>query len=234
MVEEILLEFCVKPIVAVVPDNQDAALQVGEENKNFWEEVRSWQARCWTIGLHGYQHLYVTQDAGLLGINEFSEFSGLPYAEQLRKVEHALDIFRREQVKADVFVAPGHSFDETTLKVLSELGIRNLSDGHFLYSHVDSLGMTWIPQQLWRFRRMPLGVWTICLHINRWIQQDVDRFRSDLDDFRDALTDVASVLARFRNRPRSGIDSLFNSTYQVVFRARRFLRDTGGGGMVLC
>jgi predicted deacetylase len=60
-VEQALLELDVKPIVAVVPDNQDAALKVGEENKNFWDDVRAWQERGWTIGLHGYQHVYATE-----------------------------------------------------------------------------------------------------------------------------------------------------------------------------
>src|SRR5262249_15450035 len=54
-VEKILLDTDVKPILAVVPDNRDERLKVGNANEGFWEEVRGWQARSWTIGLHGYQ-----------------------------------------------------------------------------------------------------------------------------------------------------------------------------------
>jgi hypothetical protein len=234
MVEKIILDTGVKPILAVVPDNQDETLKVGEDNKNFWYEVRLWQARGWTIGLHGYQHLWTTQDSGLLGVNPFSEFSGLSFVEQQRKLEQALDIFRRQHVTADIWVAPGHSFDETTLKVLNGLGILNVSDGYFLYSHVDSRGMTWIPQQLWRFRRMPLGIWTVCFHINGWTREDVDRFRWHLDDFREAVTDVPSVLARAQKKQRSRIDTLFNSAYRFVIRGRRWLGERRGETLVLC
>jgi predicted deacetylase len=233
-VEQALLELDVKPIVAVVPDNQDAALKVGEENKNFWDDVRAWQERGWTIGLHGYQHVYATEDAGLLGVNRFSEFSGVPYAEQRRKLECALEVFQREQVATNLWVAPGHSFDETTLKVLRELGIGSLSDGHFLYSRVDAQGMMWIPQQLWRFRRMPLGVWTVCLHINQWTAGEVDRFQRDLREFRDVVTDVPAELARARENGHSGMEGLLNSTFQILFRSGRWLRDMRGDGFALC
>src|SRR5437762_14036332 len=74
-VERALLEFDVKPIMSVVPDNRDRELEVNEPNRDFWSEVRGWQQRGWTIGLHGYQHRYVTRDAGVVGIHKYSEFS---------------------------------------------------------------------------------------------------------------------------------------------------------------
>src|SRR5260370_42375028 len=48
-----------KPILAVVPDNQDPMLKVDAPVADFWDRVRQWQARGWTIALHGYQHRYV-------------------------------------------------------------------------------------------------------------------------------------------------------------------------------
>jgi predicted deacetylase len=140
-VEEILIRFEVKPILAVIPDNQDEKLRICGPNKAFWDEVRGWQARGWTIGLHGYQHLYETRNAGLIGINKFSEFSGLTYAEQLSKLRKALEIFERERVVPDIWVAPAHSFDRTTLRALCDLGIRRVSDGFSLYPHLDSSGV---------------------------------------------------------------------------------------------
>src|ERR1700676_5179596 len=54
-VETILVEEGIKPILAVIPDNQDETLHDAEPNRHFWDRVRSWQTRGWTIGLHGYQ-----------------------------------------------------------------------------------------------------------------------------------------------------------------------------------
>src|SRR5215469_15652864 len=86
-VEQILVSAGVKPILAVVPDNQDPQLSVCEPKALFWDEVRRWQKRGWTIGLHGYQHLPVVQNGGILNLNQWSEFSGLGFHEQLAKLQ---------------------------------------------------------------------------------------------------------------------------------------------------
>ena len=219
IVEKVLLDLNVKPILAVVPDNQDETLKVEEENKNFWNEVRNWQARGWTIGLHGYQHVYTTQNSGLLGINQFSEFSGLPYEEQRRKLERGLDVFRREQVTANLWVAPGHSFDEITLVALRSVGIRHISDGLFPFPCADSSGVVWIPQQLWRFHYMPLGVWTICCHINRWTTRDIQKFRLDLQRFQQVITGFSEVLDAYSNRQKTRLDDFYAKLHLRALRS---------------
>jgi len=223
-VEEILIRFEIKPILAVIPDNQDEKLRVCDPNKAFWDEVRGWQARGWTIGLHGYQHLYRTRDAGLIGINKYSEFSGLGYAEQRSKLSQALQIFERERVVSDIWVAPAHSFDSITLQALCDLGIRRVSDGFSLYPHLDSFGMVWIPQQLWRFRKMPFGLWTICFHLNCWTAKDIARFGLDVQKFAGGLTDCSSVVATYRDRRHNSFDSIFSRAYQASVKGRRWLR----------
>lgn len=223
-VEEILARAEVKPILAVIPDNQDAQLKVCDANSNFWDEVRGWQARGWTIGVHGYQHLYVTREAGLMGINAFSEFSGLAYAEQQSKLRRALDIFERERVVPDIWVAPAHSFDRTTLRALCGLGIRRVSDGFSLYPYVDPSGMVWIPQQLWRFRKMPFGLWTVCFHVNRWTEEDIARFSFEVKEFLGRLTDCPSVVTAYRNRRSNTLDSIFSRAYRASVKGRRWLR----------
>src|SRR5437868_6217961 len=74
-IEASLVERSLKPILAVVPDNQDPALKVDRALDNFWERVRRWQARGWTIALHGYQHRYVTQHSGIVTVKKKSEFA---------------------------------------------------------------------------------------------------------------------------------------------------------------
>src|SRR5262252_3697380 len=65
-IEAALLDQDLKPILAVVPDNQDPVLKVDPPVEDFWERVRTWQARGWTIALHGYQHRYVTHSPGIV------------------------------------------------------------------------------------------------------------------------------------------------------------------------
>lgn len=227
VVEEILLAFGVKPILSVVPDNQDESLNVEERNEGFWDQVRRWQARGWTIGLHGYHHVYSSRDGGLVNISRSSEFSGLPFSLQLSKLQSALNIFRREGVRPDLWVAPGHSFDLTTLQVLRELGIRCVSDGFALYPYRDNLGMVWIPQQLWRFRKLPWGVWTICLHLNRWTDYDTTSFRRNVGGFAHCLSDVPTVLAAYGERSSNTFDHIFGELHRVAIRSRTCLRFDG-------
>jgi len=222
-VEQLLLDFRIRPIVAVVPDNRDPNLMVCEANPSFWEEVRLWQSRGWSVGLHGYQHTYVTRDSGIVGINQFSEFSGSPYDEQSRKLRHALQIFQREGVTADIWVAPGHSFDHTTVRALSDLGINYISDGFFPLPGFDSFNVMWIPQQFWRFRNMPFGVWTVCLHLNRWSPNNVAQLRSQLERFADSITDCQSVATIYKDRRRRLSDNFYAILHTRVLRLRKSL-----------
>lgn len=222
-VEDILLRAGIKPILAIVPDNQDPKLRMGEPNKEFWDRVRAWQMRGWTIGLHGYQHLHATGNGGILKLNPWSEFSGLAFEEQKWKLQQARDILDREDVHPDLWIAPAHSFDANTLRALDEIGIGHLSDGFSLYPYRDASGMMWVPQQLWHFRRMSFGIWTICLHLNSWSLADVARFDSDVQEFGVVLTDWNSVVARYRDRRRSPMDHMFSTAYYAYLRTRRQL-----------
>ncbi len=222
-VEKILLECQVQPILSVVPDNQDEDLKISEARKDFWGDVRTWQARDWTIGLHGYQHLYQTKDAGLVGLNNFSEFSGLPFDEQLAKIQRGVEIFDREEVKPAVWVAPGHSFDETTVKALHSAKIHGISDGLHIYPHVDSLGIVWVPQQFARFHAMPFGVWTICCHINRWTARDIAAFRSQVHSYRKRIVGLPDVVASYSERQSTWFEPTYARLHLAALKTNRWI-----------
>ena len=223
-IEPLLCETGVKPLVAVIPDNRDPEFQFAPARHDFWDRVRHWQSLGWTIGLHGYQHSYVTRCSGLLGINLASEFAGLPVAEQERKIQLALDIFRREGLAPRVFVAPGHSFDTTTVELLPKAGLHIISDGLSLFPYRDKKGILWIPQQMWRFRRMPFGVWTVCLHPNSWQPGAVDRFRNQLMRFRHQICSLDEVVGCYKTRERSAVDSLTANALNTALRLKRVWR----------
>jgi predicted deacetylase len=223
-VENILIEADVKPMLAVVPDNQDDHLKVSPPRNEFWHLVRAWRERGWTIGLHGYQHTYVTREPGIIGINRYSEFAGLPMDVQAAKLRMAFEIFRREGIQPDVWVAPAHSFDGTTVGLLRDMGLRRISDGFFLFPNLDSSGMLWIPQQIWRFRAMPFGVWCVCLHVNTWGQHDLQRFRRDLKIYRKRMISVEDAILRFGDRRRDWRDRVVAGAFPRLLRTRLRLR----------
>ena len=206
-VEALLVEAGVKPILAVIPDNQDPALMVTPPSPFFWDRVRSWQARGWTIGLHGYQHTYVNKEPGILRLNRKSEFAGLSHPEQLDKLRKGLEVFEREGVHADVWVAPAHSFDGVTVSALAAVGIRTISDGMALAPFTDPQGTLWIPQQFANMRPMPFGIWTYCYHLEDLTPQAMVGFRRQLKQLSPRMISLQAA-AGMGSRPRSAADRL--------------------------
>jgi len=213
-VERILLDYRLCPILAVIPDNLDTALQLSNPDGRFWDRVRGWQLRGWTIAMHGWQHLWVTNQAGILGVNRRSEFAGLSKKEQESKVRAGVAVFEREGIHSEFWVSPAHSFDDLTLAVLRDSHFRYLSDGFFLFPHVDRLGMTWIPQQLWSFRRRLYGVWTICFHINSWTATEISTFKESIKEYSHRISDVGRVINQYGGRRETVFDSVSARLYR--------------------
>jgi predicted deacetylase len=220
-IERVLLEQNIKPLLAVIPDNQDEKLRVAPSHSSFWEEVRKWQGWGWTIGLHGYQHRFVTQEAGIVGIQPRSEFAGVPPSEQDEKLGRAVEIFRSNGVEPQVWIAPAHSFDWNTVAGLQKLGITTISDGFAIAPHTDSRGLLWVPQQLWRFRWRPFGVWTVCYHHNRWVEAQFAQFLRDVSACSGAIADLPAVSARYGRRRHTSLDRAYALAHSTVLSWRR-------------
>lgn len=227
-IESILLVAGIAPMIAVVPDNQDPELRVASPAQDFWDRVRTWQARGWSVALHGYQHRYVTQESGLIGLNRYSEFAGLPESVQAEKIRKGLTIFEREGVKADAWIAPAHSFDYTTLKVLAQYGPKLINDGFARWPYMDRFGLFWVPQQLWRFDRRRSGVWTVCFHCNLWTGDQLDAFHRDLITYRSEIAALSDIVKQFQGRGHSLADTLHAAVYGRTRKSRwRVIRRIG-------
>jgi len=173
-IEVILDKYSIKPIVAVIPNNKDLKQIKNEFDNDFWDKVRDWQKKGWHIALHGYDHVYISKKSGLVPFNNKSEFAGLSYEDQSIKIKDGWKIFQENSIKADIWVAPSHTFDENTLKSLKEhTTIKIISDGISLFPF-KKYSFDWIPQQVWRFRKVPFGTWTGCFHPNEMSDKEFD------------------------------------------------------------
>jgi predicted deacetylase len=205
-------------MLAVVPDNRDPKLVAGEVADDFWDRVRGWQSRGWTIGWHGYQHLYSTPSGGIMDIHAGSEFAGHTVEVQRGKLAAAARIFEEQRVKPTVWIAPGHSFDATTARLLPEFGVHVISDG-FFWRVVQRHGCKWVPQQLWRFRSLPFGTWTVCMHMNGWTERAVESFGHQLAVYESAITHLDAVLTQ--SAPTIGVtERTFESAWRVAVRLK--------------
>lgn len=169
-VYEIFAKAGIKPLIGVVPDCRDELLHYEENKSDFWNLVRKLQGEDWIVAQHGYQHVYETKDSGILGINPFSEFAGLSYETQLDKIKKGRDILKENGIVSDIFMAPGHTYDENTIEALKKCGFSHVTDGYTKQT-VRYKNICFIPCR----NEKKSGndrINTICLHANLMKEED--------------------------------------------------------------
>jgi predicted deacetylase len=221
--EPLLRRFGIRPILAVVPDNQDPDLQIGQPDPKFWEKMRTMQAEGATIGLHGYQHVCEAEGRGLVPVHRRTEFAGAPRDCQQEWIRAGLRILRGHGLEARIWVAPRHGLDRRTLWVLREEGIGLVSDG-FARRPFKAGGLTWIPQQLWGPGERGPGLWTICVHANVAADEVVEELEAFVARRAAQFTSVERVLAEWAIGQRSMADRVFHQHMLMRIRLGRWRR----------
>ena len=176
--EALLDKYNVKPMVGVIPNNEDPKQIIGPEILNYWKIIKLWQEKGWTIALHGYDHCYVS-DQGLQGLNPLwrrSEFSGVPYEIQRDKIKKGYQMLKDHGIDVNYFFAPAHTFDENTLKALySETSIRKISDTIALKPYRKG-PFIFIPQYTGGLYKYNIGgVFTRCFHPSTMNEESFER-----------------------------------------------------------
>lgn len=176
--KEMLDECGIKPLIGVVPDNRDENLHRAKAAGDFWEYIKELQKDGWCVALHGCRHVYTTKKGGLFPLNRFSEFAGVPFEKQKEMLSEATEIFKKNGVRTDIFMAPAHSYDKNTLKALKELGYRKMTDG-FGCRPYRWQGMTFYPISflLGRSLRKKRGYTTMVVHVNEVDEAGMERYR---------------------------------------------------------
>lgn len=197
--KELLDEHGIKPLMGVVPDNQDDNLSYKEDNKRwlterdseescilkekegFWQYVRKLQENGWIVALHGYRHVYSQNKGGMFPLNHFSEFAGVPLDEQQKMLEAGKAILLSHGIETDIFMAPGHSYDKNTLKALKKTGFVRLTDGFGRKPYMWE-GITFYPIsfRLGSSLKKRNGYTTMVVHTNTMTEADMERYRKIL------------------------------------------------------
>lgn len=174
-IEGILDTYGVRPMVGVIPANNDPKQQIDVADGEFWNKVKTWEKNGWTIALHGYDHCFISE-GGMSGLNPLwarSEFAGVPLQLQKDKIRSGVAEFRAHGIDPKYFFAPAHTYDENTLIALrDESNIRIISDtiANKPYRKGD---FVFIPQLGGHCTEMRLpGIWTFCLHPSAMSEED--------------------------------------------------------------
>lgn len=192
--ESILDRYGVKPMVGVIPHNEDVKQQIDSEDANFWQHVKDWEQKGWTIAMHGYNHVYSSNEGGINPLWKKSEFAGHPIDVQRDKIKKGVAIMRKKGINPKYFFAPSHTFDENTLIALKEeTDIRFISDTIASNPYKDG-DFVYVPQQSGHPIRLPFGgLVTICYHPNTMKEFDFDKAESFIKDNLNNITSFDSL-----------------------------------------
>ena len=165
---EVLFDkFKVKPILGVIPLNQDEELLSYPKKENFWDLVRNWKKKGWNISMHGLSHVYDidTHKKDYFKYGGKSEFFGHSLDKQTERIKKGLNKFREEQIEVKSFFAPNHTYDEKTFFALKNSGIDEVIDGYGLMPYEEN-NIKFIPQLFYKLIPLPFGIQTFQIHLN--------------------------------------------------------------------
>lgn len=177
--EKLFDQYNIKPVMGVIPHNQDQVLRSFPKRNEFWEIVKNWQNKGWEISMHGYNHIYgqKTYKKDYFRYGGRSEFYGEPLHIQLEKINKGLEIFKKNKINIRSFFAPNHTYDENTFVALKKSGIFEIIDGYGFrpYTH-DKI--KFIPQLFYKLFFLPIGLQTTQIHLNEMSKKDFNNLKT--------------------------------------------------------
>jgi len=204
--------------IAVIPD------RLAEYSPSACEFLRTLQDSQCEIALHGFSHRSHAPKRA-----HPSEFHGLPQDKQQELVAAGLNVFRDAlHVSPWTFVPPANSYDETTVRVLEESGIRCLSAGVGLCAapleEIDHRSLLCLPAScdLFDLRyllsedRLSPGLYVVLTHIFDYYESGDDRAFISIE----GLAELLSTLRKFPGASFHTVSGLTGSDPSAFGRTR--------------
>ena len=217
--EALLDEFNIKPVVGVIPSNKDEELLNYPNKNNFWEIVRNWQSKNWSVAMHGYTHVYdkETNKKDYFGYGGKSEFFDHSYEEQILRIRKGLKIFRDNNVGVKTFFAPNHTYDLNTLAALKDAGIFQVIDGYGLMPYTLNQ-IKFIPQLFYKLFMLPFGIQSTQIHLNYWTEHDFQIFKKFIGNNYKRVIDLDYALSKVND---SNLIKIVNIFIKQIFKTKR-------------
>jgi len=199
--EDLFKKYSIKPVLGIIPNNQDKELLEHPVNNQFWDKVRNWENIGWEIAMHGNTHVY---DSRSNKKNDYfnygggSEFYGHPIDEQKRRLESGLKKFKEENIQIRTFFAPNHIYDGKTFLALKSLGIKQVIDGYGLFPYVEN-EITFIPQLFYENIFLPFGLQATQIHLNYWTDNDFTKFKYFIEKNHNKIINYDEMLNKVNN-----------------------------------
>jgi hypothetical protein len=204
-VEEILDKYEIKPLLGVIPDCKDTELTIMPAKSDFWIWLSNKQKEGYTIAMHGCNHIFSSNSRGILTTRKGSEFAGLSYEEQLKKIKKGKDILESHGIHTNIFFAPGHSYDENTIKALKVCGFKYISDGKSSKAYVWH-DITFLPcRNSGALMRAGEKYSTSIYHVHEWTDPNKDAFNTLIN----IIETTENVIVNFEDYKKQPIGNFF-------------------------
>ncbi|MGG5460568.1 DUF2334 domain-containing protein [Clostridium sp. B9] len=218
----IFSKYKVVPLIGVVPENNDEDLKIEKINKDFWKIIKHLKDQGTVeVCQHGYTHVLDSEGESILksnfGFKRESEFTGKDYCEQLKRIRRGKEILSENGIETETFMAPSHTFDINTLKALKELGFKNITDGIGLTPY-EICGIKLVPQQFGRPREFPIGLITICMHINAYSEKDFEILENHVKRNQRSAIRFSDGIKIKENR---GLNNIFKINYLALRKIKK-------------
>lgn len=186
--KQILDTYQIKPLIGVVPFNEDKNLMQGSKHEDFPGFLQGLLREGWSIALHGYEHLYSTNKGGLFPLNNFSEFAGLSLEKQNAMIAKGKEQLANWSIETDIFMAPAHSFDRNTLKALKKNGFSYMTDGFGKRPYIRK-GLVFLPIAIKQSDcyKNTEGFTTLVYHTNTMEEKDFERCKKLIEANKEKL-----------------------------------------------
>ncbi|MGI6377812.1 MAG: DUF2334 domain-containing protein [Bacilli bacterium] len=167
--KELMDKYKLKPLIGVIPDNEDDDQKINNPKDDFWKFLKQLEDFGWTIALHGYKHVYDQKKAKTIMCGyKHSEFAGNSFDNQNNKILQGKRILQENNIFTNVFFAPAHSYDKTTLRALKENGFVYNCDGGSPFPYRQQ-GIICIPCKNGGVpRKVKNGINSIVCHPSEW------------------------------------------------------------------
>ena len=198
--EKLFKKYSIKPVLGVIPNNDDKSLMIYPRKKDFWDRVRKWRDKGWEIAMHGYSHVYDknSKKDDYFNYGGGSEFFGHTLENQSIKIKNGLKKFDEENIKIRTFFAPNHTYDKNTFLALKDAGIKEIIDGYGLFPYEEN-DIKFIPQLFHKVICLPFGIQSTQIHLNYWKNKDFDKFEKFVQKNADKVISYDEALIKTRN-----------------------------------
>ena len=165
----LMRKYNIKPLVGIIPDNKDNDQIIEKPFDGFWDLLRELSRDGWVFALHGYNHVYNQENPRtLLCGRKHSEFAGNSFGEQSEMIRKGKRILIQNGIVTDIFFAPAHTYDKTTLDALRENGFRINCDGSSPFSYYQR-GILCIPCKNGGVpKKISHGINSVVCHTSEW------------------------------------------------------------------